>query len=304
MTQLNLLARRIRQRSDGKIAASCCELAGDSGTARVRVGPFVLRERPRNGSSIGDGGELELLWCFACLAALDGEAPEVTLDECDELISFLSAELGGLGKSGVRGDGGNSGDPKSCCHVVLISALAATRALAGHDDDHDIGAPSSSTNVLLPPGHRVVHTSSLAASLSAAECHRVVQEAQAEATARGWSTKRHKAFPTTDLAVAAVPSLCDWLPQVITQRLLPEFERKFHLSCDDSCLECSHSSGSVVRRRLPSVPRPRKRLHILDLFVAKYEHRCVSATAAAAGGIGGAHGRQRLVLRGPPQRPQ
>lgn len=40
----------------------------------------------------------------------------------------------------------------------------------------------------------------------------------------------YQAYPTTDLAVASVPTLASWLPRAIDERLLPEFEQRFCLS--------------------------------------------------------------------------
>ena len=59
------------------------------------------------------------------------------------------------------------------------------------------------------------------------------------------STERHVAYPTKDLAVGTVPALAGWLPDLIAQKLLPEFEERFALA--------------------PA------RLKVEDLFVAKYE---------------------------------
>eukprot|EP01043_Picozoa_sp_COSAG02_P056668 COSAG02_NODE_6754_length_3382_cov_2.004264_5_plen_72_part_00 len=39
-----------------------------------------------------------------------------------------------------------------------------------------------------------------------------------------------QAYPTTDLAVASVPTLAQWLPRTVDERLLPEFEQRFCLS--------------------------------------------------------------------------
>ena len=167
-----------------------------------------------------------LLWCFACLSVEEGEEPCVTFDESDATIGFLEAvqrELAGTEAEDTEAMGGGGGDPcavglamyRSVGRAAVADALAATQAMVADS------AP-------LPPEHRRVHTSSRV--LDAAECRRVIESSEAHAAEQGWSTGRHVAYPTTDLAVGTVGALRGWLPQAIVARLLPEFERSFSLA--------------------------------------------------------------------------
>ena len=53
---------------------------GEPGGAYVRCGPFALHD---------ENALPTLLYAFACLAARDGEEPEVTFDEADDCVRFL-----------------------------------------------------------------------------------------------------------------------------------------------------------------------------------------------------------------------
>ena len=167
-----------------------------------------------------------LLWCFACLSVEEGEEPCVTFDESDATIGFLEAvqrELAGTEAEDNEAMACGGGDPsavglamyRSVGRAAVADALAATQAMVADS------AP-------LPPEHRRVHTSSRV--LDAAECRRVIESSEAHAAQQGWSTGRHVAYPTTDLAVGTVGALRGWLPQAIAARLLPEFERSFDLA--------------------------------------------------------------------------
>lgn len=282
LAQLEVFLGKIRRRqhSGATIGATQDHAPTDGACLRIHVGPFVLTDDVTTDSGTCNLHLRELLRCLACVGSVDGEQVEVTFDECDLLISLLSTEVT---KPTTRGatSSGRIKCPRR--HAVLAATLAAARALAGHDED------STGT---LPPRHRAVHLSSPAASLSAAECGRVVAAAEAAAAASrnrsshasgdhgtssdGWMTRRHKAFPTTDLAVGMIPSLCDWLPSVIASRLLPEFECRFELvrassSPAAASLRSDKLSGGV--HQATAVQHNNKRLHIQDLFVAKYEHR-------------------------------
>ncbi len=217
-TQLRYRLEHLQQ-AEG-IAAVDVEPVPDG--ARVRAGPFVLR---RAGTAQGSVPPA-LLWCFACLSVEEGEEPCVTFDESDATIGFLEAvqrELAGTEAEDNEAMGGGGGDPftvglamyRSVGRAAVADALAATQAMVADS------AP-------LPPEHRRVHTSSR--MLDAAECRRVIESSEAHAAQQGWSTGRHVAYPTTDLAVGTVGALRGWLPQVIAARLLPEFERSFGLA--------------------------------------------------------------------------
>ena len=83
------------------------------------------------------------------------------------------------------------------------------------------------------------------AFMSATDCATIVREAEAHAAGHGgWTTKRHVAYPTKDIAAKDVAAL-HWLPGRIQQDLLPGFELHYGLR--------------------------RGSLFIEDLFVAKYE---------------------------------
>lgn len=100
----------------------------------------------------------------------------------------------------------------------------------------------------LSPSDACVHVSE-APILTAAECRRTVAAAEAHAArAGGWGTRRHKAYPTTDLAVGQVPALSDWLHAALETRLLPQFASAF-----------AFASGEG--------------LYLQDLFVVKYSAR-------------------------------
>jgi hypothetical protein len=93
--------------------------------------------------------------------------------------------------------------------------------------------------------------------LTAAECRRTVLAAEAHAaSAGGWGTRRHKAYPTTDLAVGQVPALSGWLPAALEERLLPLFAAAFAFA-------------------------PGEGLYLQDLFVVKYAARGGQAGLAA-----------------------
>eukprot|EP01045_Picozoa_sp_COSAG04_P010891 COSAG04_NODE_683_length_11182_cov_15.270775_6_plen_310_part_00 len=217
-TQLRYRLEHLQQ-AEG-IAAVDVEPAPDG--ARVRAGPFVLRRAGAPEGSVPPA----LLWCFACLSVEEGEEPCVTFDESDATIGFLEAvqrELAGTEAEDNEAMGGGGGDPcavglamyRSVGRAAVADALAATQAMVADS------AP-------LPPEHRRVHTSSRV--LDAAECRRVIESSEAHAAQQGWSTGRHVAYPTTDLAVGTVGALRSWLPQAIAARLLPEFERSFGLA--------------------------------------------------------------------------
>ena len=211
------------QQAEG-IESVQCNPTADNSAAKVCCGPFLLRA---SGSPEGCVPPA-LLWSFACLAAEPEEEPEITFDETDACIGFLRGVLARL--------------PADHSAAVLNDAIAAVEEMV-------------SDSAPLSEEHRVVYTSTQV--LSAEECSRMIKLASAHADEKGWSTRRHAAYPTTDLAVGDVQTLAGWVPQAIKERLLPEFESKFGLP----------SHGLVIE----------------DLFVAKYEFSPKDGSKGQAG---------------------
>lgn len=91
--------------------------------------------------------------------------------------------------------------------------------------------------------HQAVHV--LPAVLSASDCATAISQAEQHAAdTGGWTTMRHKEYPTTDVCTSSIPSLHKKLQDVVNTKILPPLASKF-------CLE------------LP-------RLSIHDMFIAKY----------------------------------
>ena len=81
--------------------------------------------------------------------------------------------------------------------------------------------------------------------MSAQEARHIVAVADAHAAAAGWSTRRHRAYPTTDIALEAAPSLRELLGPLIALTILPTLA--FHYGFD------------------------REALSVYDAFLVKYE---------------------------------
>ena len=199
----------------------------------VRVGPFGLRRRAED----AEAGALvvaQLLYAFACLGCERDDEPEVTEDEVDAAVAFLS----GIGRGAAAEDDAGARGRRA----IVADALAAIDEMVAASAPLDDAAAA-------------VHETA-ARVLSASECRAVVAAAERHALAAGgWSSARHVAHPTTDLAVGAVAEL-GWLSPALHARLLPEFERRFALGA--------------------------ARLRVEDLFVAKYA--CPQGGAATTGG--------------------
>jgi hypothetical protein len=82
------------------------------------------------------------------------------------------------------------------------------------------GAPT----VRVPPGIFLAE-----GVLSARECRRAIEAAEAHCSARsgGWTTSRHYAVPTTDVPVAEVPALLPWFNALLEDRLMPMLAEQF-----------------------------------------------------------------------------
>lgn len=77
-------------------------------------------------------------------------------------------------------------------------------------------------------------------------CEWIIHEAEIFALENGgWTTKRHKNYPTTDLPVRSIPSLCTPLMNFVTRDILPLIGKHFKLNS--------------------------YYLNIVDLFVIKYD---------------------------------
>ena len=98
-------------------------------------------------------------------------------------------------------------------------------------------------------GHCIAHSTE--PLVSARECEFIINECEVRAQAMGgWTTKRHAAYPTTDVPVQKLPGTMQWL----TKRLLPELAYPF--------------LASAFRYALPEDAR--LGLKVQDAFIVKY----------------------------------
>ena len=82
--------------------------------------------------------------------------------------------------------------------------------------------------------------------LSAADCAFIIAAAETAAAVTGWSTGRHRHYPTNDLELSAVPPIRDFLLPKLCQTVLPTMAALFKLGGPE-------------------------RLRIREIFVVKYE---------------------------------
>jgi hypothetical protein len=183
----------------------------------IVTAPFTLHSGANAATSIPS-----LLWFFAILSTDFNEEPEVTFDETDASVDYLQILL--------RTRNSTQSNPNN---TALLDTIHAIERMAQESQP-------------LSPKHAKVFISKLPI-LSKNECQSIVQDAEtfASKSLGGWGTRRHVAYPTTDLSVKKVPALA-WLKTKIEQELFPEFEQLFRLK--------------------------RKSLFIEDMFVAKYEY--------------------------------
>eukprot|EP00746_Dinoflagellata_sp_MGD_P060994 gnl/MRDRNA2_/MRDRNA2_25847_c0_seq1.p1 gnl/MRDRNA2_/MRDRNA2_25847_c0~~gnl/MRDRNA2_/MRDRNA2_25847_c0_seq1.p1 ORF type:complete len:437 (-),score=85.25 gnl/MRDRNA2_/MRDRNA2_25847_c0_seq1:156-1466(-) len=205
-------------RSEGNIEQVEVALVQGNDTAFVvHAGPFKLQCGDRASECVP-----ALLWCFACLAAED-EEPEVTFDEAEAASDFLRRLLSRHRHQAIADT------------IAMIDIMVADAAKLSPEDE----------NVLISPKE----------VLSSEECQLIIADAEAHASLNGgWESARHEAHATTDLAVDDVPALAAWLPQVIKDKLLTQFETAFALDAES--------------------------LYIDDMFVAKYEAKIASRAGA------------------------
>lgn len=139
-----------------------------------------------------------LLYCFACLGADVGEAPEVTFDEAEQCLDFLASVKGRQPHAAGLVDG----------------AIAAVEEMVSESSP-------------LSEAHRAVVEARDV--LDEAECARVVDSATAHAASRGgWTSARHAAHPTTDVDVKHVEDL-EWLSTKLSTDLLPTMSGAFDI---------------------------------------------------------------------------
>ena len=103
-------------------------------------------------------------------------------------------------------------------------------------------------------GHLVAH--SRRPLVSAKECEFIINECEARARAvGGWTTKRHAAYPTTDVPVQKLPGTMRWL----TERLLPDIAYPFLAAAYHYALPHELDGG---HRQCG--------LQVVDAFIVKY----------------------------------
>jgi len=162
---------------------------------KVQIGDFTLRAGDRASECVS-----ALVWCFACLSSEVSEIPEVTYDECDATIHFLSQIKA---RNNVH-------------HQQAISDTIASIEKMMKDSEP------------LSKAYAQVYISKTDV-LSREECHTVIHEVESHAHISGWGKTRHIAHPTTDLCLDDIPAL-QWLSIKIETDLLPEFEEMFDLA--------------------------------------------------------------------------
>eukprot|EP01051_Picozoa_sp_SAG22_P007164 SAG22_NODE_494_length_9810_cov_2.202966_9_plen_462_part_00 len=161
---------KLTQLADGEGIEEVSTAEADGGVA-VTVGPFVLQRSGAQGQELQQFYDAilgantvisSLLWCFACLAAEQGEEPEVTFDEADQVKNLLEAEL----------------EERTHTHEGL-AAQVVQDALANLAIMVQDSAPLSEE-------HQKVYISANPV-LSDGECRQVIAAAEAEAGAYGES---------------------------------------------------------------------------------------------------------------------
>ena len=189
-----------------------------------------------------------LLWCFACLAAPPGVEPVETLQVAEQVRGFLEQEL--KDEEALFEAGQEAG---AAAHAKVGLSLRDQEALYPsiapcmclRDAMKNLLVMISESQPLTEE-HTKVYTTA-APVLTPQQCRKVIAAAETHAKNKGWSTKRHVAYPTHDLPatseVLGAPGKV--LKSRVESSLLPELAERFGLDLSA--------------------------LSIQEMFVAKYE---------------------------------
>lgn len=150
----------------------------------------------------------------------------VTADEEGDVFHMMGAALLSLGQCGDAQKVWFSGANKCTTHLRLLADDSKCRAYFRGN------VLASTHNQLLCESITVkqglVAHLSLEPLLSGEECNRIVRIAEELAVSRGgWTTSRHYAVPTTDIAIHTSTLLLQWFNDLMCMTIYPALHRQF-----------------------------------------------------------------------------
>lgn len=95
--------------------------------------------------------------------------------------------------------------------------------------------------------YKLVHVSK-APLFSPEECQAIIDECEERAAKVGWATKRHFAYPTTDVPLKELPRTLEWFNEKLQERIYPCLASNFAQALPDS-----------------------SKLKVVDAFIVKYD---------------------------------
>eukprot|EP01052_Picozoa_sp_SAG31_P013383 SAG31_NODE_803_length_12003_cov_25.248593_8_plen_400_part_00 len=219
----------------------------------LKIGPFALRRSGKQGQRVAEftravrsANEVLgcLLECFACLGAHPDQKFEEIDAQCAKIRGFLQGELASLLLQQQQQQQQQRCNDSN--HLNRGGPTIVDRAIAVVRDSVDnlkvMFEPDGSGS--LSESHCRVYTTK-SPLLTQKECRDVVAAAEAHASIHGWTTKRHRAYPTHDLPTTVLEgAVGGCIEQAVNNELLPELAELFGLE--------------------------RSRLGIQEMFVAKY----------------------------------
>jgi len=79
------------------------------------------------------------------------------------------------------------------------------------------------------------------------ECRAIIEEAEQTASERGWTTKRHGNYPTTDLPIVELPETLKFLRRALFQRIYPLLRLQFSEFLPNCGQSLKVADGFVVK---------------------------------------------------------